>query len=143
MNKKLAAAAMAAMMLAACSSSSDDAANSTAGTQTEATVTTDGAETTAVLTKEDGKLTGVSIDVVTEEGDSKKHLGADYNMKSASKIGKEWNEQVEFLENYILEHGVDSVKLDADGYAESEDVKSGCTINLKDIMQAVDEANAK
>lgn len=142
MNKKLAAAAMAAMMLAACSSS--NSGTTAGGNTSEATVTSDdGAETTAVLTKEDGKLTGVTIDVVDAEGNSKKELGNDYNIKKASTIGKEWFEQVDFLENYILEHGVDSVKLDKDGYAESEDVKSGCTINLTDIMKAVDEANAK
>ncbi len=141
MNKKLVAAGLAALMLAACSNSSS---SSDAGTSSEATVTgSDGSETTAVLTKQDGKLTGVSIDVVDESGNSKKDAKEDYDMKKASPIGKEWYEQVDFLENYILEHGVDSVKLDADGYAESEDVKSGCTINLKDIMEAVDEANAK
>lgn len=64
-------------------------------------------------------------------------------MKSASGIGKEWNEQIEFLENYIVEHGADSVKLDADGYAEDEDVRSGVTINLSKIMEAVDEAAAE
>ena len=141
MNKKLVAAGLAALMLAACSNSSS---SSDAGTSSEATVTGSyGSETTAVLTKQDGKLTGVSIDVVDESGNSKKDAKEDYDMKKASPIGKEWYEQVDFLENYILEHGVDSVKLDADGYAESEDVKSGCTINLKDIMEAVDEANAK
>lgn len=141
MNKKLVAAGLAALMLAACSNSSS---SSDAGTSSEATVTgSDGSETTAVLTKQDGKLTGVSIDVVDESGNSKKDAKEDYGMKKDSPIGKEWYEQVDFLENYILEHGVDSVKLDADGYAESEDVKSGCTINLKDIMEAVDEANAK
>lgn len=73
----------------------------------------------------------------------KKELGAEYGMKSASGIGKEWNEQVEFLEKYIVENGPEAVKLDADGYAEDEDVKSGCTINLSAIMEAVDEAAAK
>lgn len=140
MNKKLLGAAAAAMLLAACSSSNGGAA----GTTTEATVTgSDGSETTASLTKEDGKLTGVSIDVVGEDGNSKKELGDDYNMKKASGIGKEWYEQVNYLENYILENGVDAVKLDSAGYAEEEDLKSGCTINLTDIMKAVDEANAE
>lgn len=140
MNKKLLGAAAAALLLAACSSSNGGAA----GTTTEATVTgSDGSETTASLTKEDGKLTGVSIDVVDEDGNSKKELGDDYNMKQASTIGKEWYEQVNYLENYILENGVDAVKLDSEGYAEEEDLKSGCTINLTDIMKAVDEANAE
>lgn len=64
-------------------------------------------------------------------------------MKEASIIGKEWYEQVKYLEQFIIDNGVDAVKLDKDGYAEDEDLKSGCTINLTDIMEAVKEADAK
>lgn len=144
MKKALIAFGAAALLLAGCSngtSGSDE--NNAAGTTNSATVETDGSETTATITKEDGKITGVDIDVVDAEGNSKKDLGDDYNMKEASPIGKEWYEQVQFLEKYIMENGVDAVKLDDKGYAENEDVKSGCTINLTDIMKAVDEANAK
>lgn len=155
MNKKLLCAGLAALMLAGCSSNAgtaakDDAASTgdtttAAGTTTEkATVTgDDDSETTAEITKTDGKITGVSIDVVTSDGESKKDAGDEYNMKAASTIGKEWYEQVEYLENYIVEHGVDSIKLNSEGYAEDEDVRSNCTINLTEIMKAVDEANAK
>lgn len=137
MKKSFALVGLAAMMLAACGG------NAASGTTESATVSTDESEITATLTKDaEGKLTAVNIDEV-KEGESKKDAGDDYGMKKPSSIGKEWYEQVEFLENYILENGVDAVKLNADGYAENEDVKSGCTINLKDIMKAVDEANAK
>lgn len=64
-------------------------------------------------------------------------------MKEDSSIGKEWYEQVKYLEQFIIDNGVDAVKLDKDGYAEDEDLKSGCTINLTDIMEAVKEADAK
>lgn len=138
MKKSFALVGLAAMMLAACGGS--DAAS---GTTESATVATDTGEVTATLTKDaEGKLTGVNIDEI-KDGESKKDLGDEYDMKKASGIGKGWYEQIEFLENYIIENGVDSVKLNADGYAESEDVKAGCTINLKTIMEAVDEANAK
>lgn len=144
MKKALIAFGAAALLLAGCSNgTSGGSDNKTAGTTNSATVESDGSETTATITKEDGKITGVDIDVVDAEGNSKKELGDDYGMKKASGIGKEWNEQVQFLEKYIMENGVDSVKLDSEGYAENEDVKSGCTINLTDIMKAVDEANAK
>ncbi|MCF0246443.1 MAG: hypothetical protein HUJ55_06430 [Ileibacterium sp.] len=139
MNKKILGMGLAAMMMAACS---NGAASTSAGKEYKATVAgSDGTEYTAVLTKEDGKLTGVSIDAVDAEGKSKKEAGDDYGMKKASAINKEWYQQIEFLENYILEHGVDAVKLNAEGQPEGEDVKSGCTINLKDIMEAVNEAN--
>lgn len=140
MNKIFAAAGCAAMLFAGCSSA-DKAADNGATTST-AHVDSDFGEITATVTKEDGKITAISIDQ-DSDGKSKKELGDDYGMAAASSIGKDWAAQVEFLEKYLVENGIDSVKLDADGYAEEEDVKSGCTINLKDIMEAVDEAAAK
>lgn len=154
MKKKLFCAALAAVMMAACSSSSDTTTNesatdttaeTTSGAVTEkATVTgDDDSETTAEITKEDGKITSISIDTVTSDGVDKKDTENYGDMSSMSSIEKSWADQVEFLENYIVENGVDSVKLDSSGYAESEDVLAGCTINLTEIMKAVDEANAK
>lgn len=147
MNKTLAALCTATLLFAGCSSSSSDTADSsstdTGAVTTSASVATDTGEVTATITKEDGKVTKIVIDEVTESGDTKKDLGDDYGMKSASGIGKEWNEQIEFLENYMVENGIDSVTLDSDGYATEEDVLAGCTINLSTIMEAVDEANSK
>lgn len=137
----MAAFAIAAMMFAGCSSSAPAASDSNETTNTAHVAADDGTEVTATVTKKDGKITAVEIDQTTEDGTSKKDLGADYDMKKASGIGKEWDEQVKFLENYIVEHGPEAVKLNADGYAEDEDVKSGCTINLSKIMEAVDEAD--
>ena len=96
---------------------------------------------------EDGKITKVEIDEtydVNGEKTTKKTLGADYNMKPASPIGKEWNEQIAFLEEALV--GTDgTIEIDASGYPTSEDVKAGCTINLYNIAAAVKEAvaNAK
>ena len=76
----------------------------------------------------------------TKEGKSKKELKEEYNMKAASSIQKEWYEQVEFLENYIEENGLDAVKLDDAGYPAGDDVKAGCTINLTNLMNAANAA---
>ncbi len=146
-SRLFAAAAVAAMIFAGCSSSTDESKTSSAAADGEKTetayVATDGGEISASVTKKDGKVTAISIDESTEDGSTKKELGEEYGMRKNSGIGKEWNEEIEFLENYMVEHGIDSVKLNADGYAENEDVKSGCTINLSKIMEAVNEANAK
>lgn len=66
-------------------------------------------------------------------------------MKQASKIGKEWYEQIDFLEKYIEKKGVDSIKLNKEGKAENNDVTSGCTIRIDGFLKAVKEAekNAK
>ncbi len=130
-------------LLAGCSSGTTDASKDEGTVSNTAYVETDDGEISATVTKKDGKVTAIEIDETTSSGDSKKEIGTDYGLKDKSGIGKEWNEQIQFLENYLVEHGIDSVKLNSDGYAEEEDVKTGCTINLKQIMEAVDAANAK
>lgn len=143
MKKSLfAALAAASLLLAGCSSTDSAATSSAASDETTNTahVATDDGEITATVTKKDGKVTAVQIDETTEDGSSKKDLGSDYGLKDKSGIGKEWDEQIAFLENYLVENGIDSVKLNSEGYAEEEDVKSGVTINLSKIMEAVDEA---
>ena len=91
---------------------------------------------------EDGKITKVDIDETYDhngEKTTKKTLGADYNMKPASPIGKEWNEQIAFLEEALV--GTDgTIEIDEAGYPTNEDVKAGCTINLFNISAAVKEA---
>ncbi len=152
MNKKFMLGALALVLLAGCSASStkeetkDENATTTVdeagGAQSDAEVTdADGNVTKATIEEENGKVTSISIDVVDKDGKSKKEAGDDYGMKSPSGIGKEWYEQVKYLEQFIINNGIDAVKLDSDGYAEDEDLKSGCTINLEDIMEAVNEAN--
>lgn len=143
--KKLLAMGVLTLCLAACSSgestsSTGDTAGSVSGT---ATVAVDDGEITATVTKDaDGKIEKVVIDQI-QDGNSKKDLKEDYGMKDASGIGKEWYEQIAYLETYIVDNGVDAVKLDADGYPEGEDLRAGCTINLSKIMEAVDDADAK
>ena len=139
--KKLLCIAAAAMILAGCSSSP----KTTTG---EGTFTSSkGLVTTAKVTMEGDKIKSVEIDeTYDKEGTTtKKAKGADYNMKGASKIGKEWNEQIASLEKYIVEKGIKAVKLDDAGYPSEEDVKSSCTINIAGYVKAVEEAinNAK
>jgi len=50
---------------------------------------------------------------------SKKELGFDYNMKPASPINKEWFEQAEEIEKYMLENGPDKINLDNNGYIDN------------------------
>lgn len=110
-----------------------------AGCAKTGTYTGQEGNTTAKLKMENGKITDVQLDVV-QDGQSKKALGDDYGMKAYSSIGKEWYEQVEFLENYIEKNDVNDIQLDADGKATNEDVLSGCTIGIKDFVIAVQKA---
>lgn len=100
-----------------------------------------GDKSTASIDLEDDKIVKVSIDeIAAGEAKSKKELGDSYNMKEASSIKKEWYQQVEFLEEYIAKNGVDDIALDSNGKAENNDVKSGCTISIKNLLEAVEDA---
>lgn len=137
MKKNILIIGAATLLLAACSNG-----NGGQTTTNSASRNSDFGEITATITKQDGKVTAIDIDKI-QDGKSTKDLGSEYGMKKASKIGKEWDEQIISLEQYMLKNGIDSVKLDSEGYPENEDLKSECTISLSTIMDAVKEANAK
>lgn len=117
--------------LCACSSSVKEGT----GTHTNAK-----GEITTVKLKLDGDtIKEVEIDETT--GDTtKKKLGADYHMKQASTIGKEWNEQVQYLEQYIQKNGIDKIQLNEEGKATNEDVLTGCTIAIDGFLDAIQDA---
>lgn len=97
------------------------------------------------------QITDVSIDEYGAKSfdgsisGSKKELGDAYNMKSYSEIGREWYEQIESLEDYIVEKGIDSIELDENGKAINTDLKAMCTISIDEYLTLTKEAkdNAK
>ena len=81
---------------------------------------------------------------------TKNELGFDYGMVAynASPIGKEWFEQIDAFEEYIIGKTADEVKaiaLDDAGKATDDDLKAGCTIGVKGYIEGVVKAmeNAK
>ncbi|MCX7709089.1 MAG: hypothetical protein N2484_04500 [Clostridia bacterium] len=116
-----------------------------------------------------GKILSVSIDNAQTKVDfekdgkvksdknakpkTKKELGKDYGMIKASKIGKEWFEQAEALEKWMIGKTVDEVKSmkvkkvdDAHpNVPDVADLTSKVTISIEDYVFAVEEAfkNAK
>lgn len=134
--KKLTVLLAMVLLLAACGSNSEPEKTGKGETAKDK----NGDYATAEITVAGDDVVSVSLDE-TSKGSSKKELGAKYGMKEASKIKKEWNEQVEFLEKYIAKNGLDKVKLNEKGYPANDDVLAGCTINVKNMMDAA--ANAK
>lgn len=136
--KKLAALVLlCGVVLAGCSSAKEGSASVTGS---------NGDVTTATVKVDGDKITSVSIDTKQKDSDkTKKELKEQYNMKKASPIKKEWYEQVLTLENYIKENSVDAIKLNNEGKATNEDLVTGCTISISDMVDAVKEAqkNAK
>lgn len=137
--KKLTIMAAAMLMLAGCSSKPEAKTG-----KAEMDIDNHGsAEKVMVeVTVEGDKVTAINInETYNGQKDTKKELKENYNMKAASPIKKEWYEQIDFLEKYIVENGLEAVKLNADGYAEAgSDVAAGCTIHLTDIMATAENA---
>lgn len=105
----------------------------------EAALPQSNGEVRAQVELENGTLKQVSIDE-TQNGISKKEAKEDYGLKSISLIQKEWYEQIAFLEDYILENGVDALTFDDQGRAQNADVLSGCTISIEKYIEAYQAA---
>lgn len=138
--KKITTLVVLALLLTACGSSSEPEKIGEAKTEVDAK----GDFASAKITMNGNKVKSISLDQ-TKEKKSKKELGASYNMKSQSKIGKEWDEQVTFLENYIVKNGLDKVQINKEGIPTGNDVLAGCTMDIKLLMEAANKAkeNAK
>ena len=74
---------------------------------------------------------------------SKKGLGDSYNMKAYSDIGKEWYEQIEALEDYIVENGIDKIDLDENGKIINTDLKMMCSISVDEYLTLTKQAKEK
>lgn len=115
----------------------------------------------AAVTLADGKIASIQIDAIQvknsvdgtgalaadakTEFTSKNDLKDDYAMKPASPIGMEWFTQVDNFENWATGKTLDEVKagIGADGYPSDDTLKSGCTIQMNDIIAAVADACEK
>lgn len=116
-----------------------------------------------VAVDESGKIVNCQIDVAqtkvtfdaagkitsdkNAEIKTKDELGADYNMKDAGTIKKEWNEQAEAFAKWCIGKTVAEVKNLPlkDGVPNSTDLVSSVTIHVGDFISAIEKAvtNAK
>jgi len=102
----------------------------------------------------DGKIVWTSYDVSQnpngkDETKTKKELGTAYDMKKASAIGKEWNEQAKAFEEWTKGKTPDDVAkvetMDFHGGKAAKtgtDLAAGCTIVIDDVLSALAEAAA-
>lgn len=119
----------------------------------------------AVLIDEDGKITDVFLDAVQSKVnfdstgnittdlsltfDSKTTLGDDYGMVGASSIGKEWYEQVDAYQEYLIGKTADDIagiSLSDYGVPEDDELSSSVTISVATftdlVAQAMENAEA-
>ena len=115
----------------------------------------------AVTLNADGTIANIQIDAIqvkasvdgtgamaadaATEFTSKYDLKEGYNMKGSSPIGMEWYTQVDNFETWAKGKTLDQVKagIGADGYPSDDTLKSGCTIQMNDIIAAVADACSK
>jgi hypothetical protein len=113
----------------------------------------------AVTVDKDGKVTSAALDAsqsevkFTTEGaittdfnsevyKTKQELGAAYNMKGSSGIGKEWNEQADAFAKYITGKSLADIKGIAleGGKPSSSDLTSSVTITVAPFVTIVEKA---
>ncbi len=106
----------------------------------------------------DGKIASITLDVaqnkvdfdgemkitsdITAEGKSKFELGDEYGMRKASKIKREWFEQITDLENWMMGKTIAEVtgmKL-AEAVPQEEDLMSTVTMKVSGYIAAVEKA---
>jgi predicted small secreted protein len=112
----------------------------------------------AVTLDSTGKIVAVNIDSIqakvafTKEGklvtdpatlvQTKKEQGDAYGMKKVSSLNKEWYEQIEALEKWLVgktKTDIDNMKLTE---GKSDDLKASVTITVTDYIEAVKKAIA-
>ncbi|MEH2960018.1 hypothetical protein VSQ61_19735, partial [Candidatus Merdisoma sp. KK006] len=103
----------------------------------------------AVAVDGEDRIIGCSIDMVEQKLEisntgaigspantqysTKKELGDSYGMKAASEIGKEWYEQIESFEQYVIGKTVEEIngiKTDDHGYVQDNSLNSSVTISI-------------
>ena len=101
------------------------------------TVDADGKVTSCIIDASQAKCSIADGKFTVEKGafKSKKELGDDYAMKSASPIGKEWYEQAAAYEQWCIGKTADEIKgcYGEDMSASDADLKAGCTITISAI----------
>ena len=105
-----------------------------------------GSQIVVEATVMDDKLVKIRIDETGAKSfdgsmsGTKKELGDEYNMRSFSDIGKEWYEQINALELFIEEYGLEAVTVDSDGRPTNDDLKTSCTISVEEYLDVAEDA---
>ena len=101
-----------------------------------------------VQTKIEISAAGEIVTPANTAFDSKIVLDDAYDMRKASPIKAEWDEQANFLADYVTGKTIDEVKgiaLDDGGKPTDADITTGCTMNIAEIVTGIENAvaNAK
>jgi len=92
---------------------------------------------------DDDKIYKILIEHFDKNGENSKEKYDNYGLKQISSIQKDWWQQIGFYEEWITQHGVDSVSYDKNGMPENVDMLTGATIGVADLTAAVANAISK
>ncbi len=154
MYKKLSLAALSLVLLAGCANDSaktpttdTNTTNDEQTTQTlKGTSSYDGGSTVNATIEKDGEnLSNVMIEFVDQDGNAVTELDQLYgpDKDTQTSIDTEWLDQVDYLENYIKENGVDSVTVDENGKPTNDDLKDHVDLDVRPMLEAVKGAIGK
>ena len=155
MKKTFAAAAAALLLLAGCSSTAQedvdkvdetvDQGDAAAETKLEgeAAYGDTGQTARATVIKQGDKIADVIIETIDQDGNAITQLEdmADPTAQDTA-IGTEYQDQVDYLENYIKENGVENIKTDENGRVADEEMLKNVDINVQPMLEAVQNALA-
>ncbi|WP_289197175.1 hypothetical protein [uncultured Dubosiella sp.] len=147
MYKKISLAALSLVLLAGCANETakEPAADDT-GTKDIANETMKGTSqydsggiVNATVEKEGENLSNVMIEFVDKDGNAITELDQLYgpDKDTQTSIDTEWLDQVDYLENYIKEHGVDSITVDENGKPTNDDLKDYVSLDVRPMLEAV------
>ena len=154
--KKAMLSALSLFLLAGCSSAAQDdvnkvddkvddgaaAAEEKVELKGEAEYPT-GEKVEATVIKEGDKISDVIINTIDKDGNAITQLEQMSDPKSQdTAIGTEWADQVDYLESYIKDNGVENIKTDENGKAVDEKLLEGCDVNIQPMLDAVNNALA-
>ncbi len=111
------------------------------------TVDAEGRILACMIDKVENKLsisnTGAVDAAANTEYPTTKEQGDSYGMKDASPIGREWYEQIQYFEQYVVGKTVEEIngiETDDHGYAQESDLNSSVTISITDFQAAITKA---
>lgn len=102
----------------------------------------------AAQTKANFSSDGKVVTPLDTEFKTKMELGADYTMKKASSIQKEWNEQATAFADYVIGKTIEEIKgiaVNEQGAPNVSDLTASVTLSIGDFQLAIEKAvaNAK
>lgn len=147
MYKKISLAALSLVLLAGCANeTAKEPATDDTGTKDIANETMKGTSqydnggiVNATVEKEGENLSNVMIEFVDKDGNAITELDQLYgpDKDTQTSIDTEWLDQVDYLENYIKEHGVDSITVDENGKPTIDDLKDYVSLDVRPMLEAV------